>query len=153
VTSHANGGKAKSMLLMGRLIDGGRVTFATTIDPLLFTVGSLKGKYRLIRIAIRNDGTQPLPLSAGQDKVTLEVAGRQVPALLDLSASDPSLWDSLPQDLRTMLAYPVVVDGGEEESVVAYVPVGVATQAPTTVTYTNASKNEPVVLEAPRAAH
>jgi hypothetical protein len=152
VPSLANGGKSKRVLYSGTLqagdAPGQAVHFDAEVEPLLFRLTGVGDRYRVIRIRIRNTGTQRLVLSAGADTVEALIrSGPAVRAVLDLGARDAALWDGLDADLRSAVVYPRAVQGGEEESVFVFLPVVDLSDIPQGFRYTIASRpDRPVII-------
>jgi hypothetical protein len=152
---HANGGKSKRVVYSGTLQSGAAagpagpdVHFEAEVEPLLFRLTGVGDRYRVIRIRIRNTGTQRLVLSAGADTVDAFVRnGPPVRAVLDLGARDAALWDGLAADLRSAIVYPRAVPAGEEESVFVFLPAADFPDVPQGFRYTIASRpDRPVVI-------
>jgi hypothetical protein len=116
-----------------------RCRFDAELEPLLFRLATVRGKYRVVRITIRNGGDKRLVLSLAGDRVEMELPGGARPAILDLGAHDPALWDSLSPELRGAVAYPRGVEPGEEESVFVFIPVADPVSTPRALRYTIAS--------------
>jgi hypothetical protein len=147
----ANGGKAKGLRLMANLDS---LAFTADFDPYLFALTSAGGKYRVIRIKVRNFGSSAVVLSGREDTVRVEIDGQSVPGLLDLATQDAPFWDKLTSALRRDLAYPRTVDPNEEESAFVYIPNASVTKAPAEVeiTYRIRALATPAVLRRPIAA-
>jgi len=139
----ANGNKAKKELYDGR---SGRIVFSVELEPIPFQITTVENRYRLIRIRIVNDGTTPLTLSARNDKVLGYTPDGEVAGILDINRRDAKLWDGLPLEVRTMLAYPTVVKPREEESVFIFFDASRLKAAPERLQYTVASLKEDVTL-------
>lgn len=145
----ANGGKGK----VSRYVDrSGSIEVSIDLDEKLFLLTSVKNKYKVLRIKIRNRQSQPVALSKTKDKVDLLIEDRRVPAILDLPRHDSSLWDSLDADTRSYLAYPDAVPAKEEESIFVFIPVQSITVIPTSVEYLIASLPEKIRLRPPVTA-
>ena len=143
----ANGSKAKRVQYAAEVRMGAGADavcrFSVELEPLLFRLATLGDRYGVVRVAVRNASDRRLSLSLTADRMELLVplglgSGTQ-PAILDLSAHDPGLWDSLPADLRAAIAYPRSVEAREEESVFVFVPLAETWIAPHTFQYTIAS--------------
>jgi hypothetical protein len=139
----ANGSKGKRVRYGAEVQTGDTASkkcrFDAELEPLLFRLATVRGKYRVVRIRIQNASDKRLVLSLTNDRMELRLASGMRPALLDLGVHDPELWDSLPPELRGSIAYPRGVDPGEEESVFAFVPIGDAVSEPLAFRYTIAS--------------
>jgi hypothetical protein len=148
----ANGGKGKRVVYRGTLRSGDAagldVQFEAEVEPLLFRLTGVGDRYRVMRIRVRNTGTQRLVLSASADTVEAIVRnGPPVRAVLDLGARDAPLWDGLAADLRRAIAYPSALEGGEEESVFVFLPASEFPDVPQGFRYTIASRpDRPVVI-------
>ena len=156
--AHANGGKAKRVVYRGALpaAQGGgqEIQFDVEIEPLLFRLGAVRSRYRVVRIRLRNTGTRPLVLSATADTVAVQLrGGATLTGLLDLGARDATVWDGLPADLRSVIVYPRSVPGGEEENVFVFLPGAEVVDPPLAFRYTIASRpDRPVVIRDVSAA-
>jgi hypothetical protein len=145
-----NGGKAKKNILQARVPAGeGQYLFETEIVPIQYRMNTVRNKYKMIQIRINNDRANMLRLSRTNDKVEIRLRGNYVPAIVDLSATDPALWDSLESSLRSELAYPPGVDRGEEESVFVFLPRTDTDDVPDAIRYTIAGQSAPVVMRTP----
>jgi hypothetical protein len=100
--------------------DSVQVQLSWEYDPLLFQLNAFRDRYKVVRIELFNKGQQAFVLSAAGDRLVALVAGRPVPAILDLGGADPAVWDSLAGDMRRDLAYPAKVGPGDRETVFAY---------------------------------
>ena len=132
--ARANGGVHKGIELTGSVTfgDSGRVELRCEIAPVLYRATSL-GRYRVLQITVHNVGRVALPMSKSGDALTLVYPsdhGREVKAVLDLGAREPSLWSKLSLELRNDLAYPTGVPPGEDETVFAFVPVSAPASPP-----------------------
>jgi hypothetical protein len=117
----ATGHKLPTRSLVGGATgDSIRVQMVWQYDPILFQLTSLVGRYRVVRIDISNNGQKAFELSAENDRLAAVISGREVPAILDLGASDAKAWDAIADEMRRNLAYPVKVNPGEQETVFAY---------------------------------
>jgi hypothetical protein len=142
----ANGGKGK----VSRYIDrSGPMEISIDLDEKLFLLTSVKDKYKVLRIKIKNTGSKPLALSKANDRVELLVKNQRVAGILDLARQDSSLWDSLDADARNLLAYPEAVPAREEESIFVFIPVQSITVIPTAVEYAIASLPDKIRLRPP----
>jgi hypothetical protein len=117
----ATGNKLPTRSLVGSATgDAITVQMVWQYDPVLFQLNSFRGKYKIVRIDVSNNGQKPFVLSAVNDRLEAVVAGRAVPAILDLGAGDPEAWDAIAEEMRRNLAYPTQVKPGEREAVFAY---------------------------------
>ena len=126
-SARANGSKSKRVRYGAEVQTGdgpGKACrFEAEIEPLLFRLATVRGKYRVMRITIRNTGDKRLVLSLTDDRMEVQLPSGPRPAILDLGAHDPTLWDGLSPEVRGAIAYPRGVEAGEEESVFVFVPV------------------------------
>jgi hypothetical protein len=146
----SNGGKSKRVVYRGTLqgdASGESVQFDAEVEPLLYRLTGVGDRYRVIRLRVRNAGTQRLALSVAADTVEALVrTGPPVKAVLDLGARDAAVWDALPADLRSAVVYPRAVQGGEEESIFVFLPAADLTDVPQGFRYTIASRPDRPVL-------
>ena len=149
----ANGSKGKRVIYDGTARIGSdadaKCHFLVELEPILFQVESIQGKYRVIRINIRSFSQSPLNLSLQKDSIQVRVGARLVNGSLDPAGLDSSWWDGLPVGLRTALAYPdqAAIKGGEEENVFAYFPVADLSAPPTEILFKiNAVSTTPISL-------
>jgi hypothetical protein len=107
----------------------------------------LKDKYRVIRIRVENRTTQPIKLSRDEDIVELILSDHaSVRGTFKLREEDGPLWDSLSEDLRNALAYPVSIHGAKGDSantrrpevlyLFAFFPAGKVSEIPRSFIYT-----------------
>lgn len=136
----ANGSKSKRVRYGAEVQTGDardkRCRFDAELEPLLFRLATVRGKYRVARIRIQNAGDKRLVLSLAGDRMEVELPGGARPAILDLGAHDQALWDSLSPELRGAVAYPRGVEPGEEESVFVFIPVADPVSTPRALRYT-----------------
>jgi len=144
----ANGGKAKILRLEDRVaMEGGRVChFLCELDPTLFPLLTLKDRYKVARIQVRNGARQRLVLSRRTDTVELVFEERGLPGIVDLAQHDAALWDLFSPELRKALVYPAEVEPGEEESLFVFVPAGGVDTPPREIRLSIASLPRPVTL-------
>src|SRR5688572_6096241 len=82
--------------------------FNISIEPVMFRLQTMQGKYRMVRLRISNATSTPLALSADRDRLELLTRdGAAVAAVLNPQRSDTAFWDVLDATTRTTLAYPV----------------------------------------------
>jgi hypothetical protein len=136
----ANGSKSKRVRYGAEVqigdAAGKRCRFDAELEPLLFRLATVRDKYRVVRVRIQNATDKRLVLSLIDDRMEVGLPSGMRPAVLDLGAHDPGLWDSLSPELRGAIAYPRGVEPGEEESVFVFIPVGDAVSAPLAFRYT-----------------
>jgi hypothetical protein len=145
----ANGGKGKVTRYVDR---SGPMEISIDLDEKLFLLTSVKDKYKVLRIKIKNTGSKALALSKTNDKAELLIKGQRVPGIIDLANQDSALWDSLDADTRNFLAYPETVPAREEESIFVFIPAQSVTAIPAVVEYTIASLPEKIRLRPPVTA-
>ncbi len=143
-----NGGKGKMLVLEDRVpMTGSKAcVFRSEIDPTLFALLTLKDRYKVVRIQVRNDSSQSVVLSRQNDSVELVFGDRTTPGIIDLDQRDASLWDAFSVDMRRVLAYPGQVERGEEESVFVFVPAVGVDAPPQEIRLKVASLPQPVKL-------
>jgi hypothetical protein len=148
VRAAANGGKAKMIKLEDRVAasDGRSYTFVSEIDPTLFTLLTLKDRYRVVRIQVRNGSGQRLTLSRQADKAELVWDERQLAGIITLDQRDAALWDQLSPEMRKVLVYPAGVEPGEEESLFVFVPAAGIEAPPQEIRLTLTGLPRPVRL-------
>jgi hypothetical protein len=142
----ANGGVHKEISLQASFAFGdsasGQCEMRCDIAPVLYSLTTLNGKYRVLQITVHNRGTTPLSMSKSGDALSMVYEGehgRQVKAVLDLAASDAQLWSKLSPQMRKDLAYPTTIEGREEETAFAFVPLAAPATPPDALRYTVAS--------------
>ncbi len=97
----ADGAKAESKTYrgLGKLQGGqGTARFSITTSPLIFYLGTLNNKYRLLEILVQNDASVPLRLFKESDTVELDFYYRRqhepmlskVKGILNLPEADPA---------------------------------------------------------------
>jgi hypothetical protein len=128
--------------------------FLVELEPILFQVESVQGKYKVIRINIKNDSQSRLKLSMDKDSVQARAAGRLVNGSLNLAVSDQAWWDGLSANLRKALAYPdqTSITQGEEENVFVYFPVADMPALPEEIRFKIDSVPDSIVLRQRGAA-
>jgi len=135
----ANGGRDKRVTYKGELkINGNQVhEFSTEIEEVNFLITSVDGKYRVVRIRIRNWTKQKLGLSVESDEVLIHVKARERPVkgILDVSKFDKDTWEKFSEDLKSKLIYPTKVDPGEEENVFVFIPIDEMKSLPKFIEY------------------
>ena len=92
--------------------------FSVEIERVSFKLNSLKDKYKVVRIRVENRMTAPIKLSGDQDAIELEMgSGTVVRGTFNLRGQDGPMWDSLSDDLREALAYPLSIRGVKADGV------------------------------------
>jgi hypothetical protein len=143
LTAAANGNKAKKEVYDGK---AGQIIFTVELEPIPFQITTVGNRYRLVRIRIVNEGPRPLALAAQSDKVVAYTRDGEVEGILDIGRRDAPLWDGFPLEVRTLLAYPMVVKAREEESVFVFFDATRLKSAPGGLLYTLAGLNDQVPL-------
>ena len=143
-----NGGKGKKTRYLGEVEKRtGLIMLSSELEKILFLLNSVEGKYKVIRVKIDNQSQEDLRLSGEKDKVDIHFGGRVVSGILRLSESDPDLWDSFDDELRRVLAYPLLVEAEEEENIFVFIPAEDVDELPRFLTYTiNSLSDRPVRL-------
>jgi len=96
----------------------GECRFTVTLDPVLFQLHTLLGKYRVVRINVANTSDKLVVLSHNADHVKVSLGkGRDVAAIIDMQQADPGVWDQLSSSARKALAYPKSIPAGDEVAV------------------------------------
>ena len=143
----------------------GTYQFDIAIEPLIFRLETMQGKYRLVRLKISNGTTTNLVLSADRDSIELVPHnGAAVAAVLNPLRLDPTFWGALDQQTRDELTYPVMLNGipapsrgappSRQESLYIYllVPASQVSEVPESFRYTIASLNQTIQIRTMRAA-
>ena len=159
-----SGESGRSSRFIGKLDPSASYTnqcdFSVEIERVLFQLNSIKDKYKVIRIRVENRMIGPLKLSADQDAIEAEVNGGDVVrGTFNLQGQDGALWDSLSDDMRKELAYPLSIRGvkGNEVNprrpevvyVFAFFPADKVSTVPRSFRYTIQSAGKTVKIELP----
>ena len=133
--------------------------FSIAIEPVMFRLQTMQGKYRLARLRVSNATITPVALSAERDRLeVLRRDGAPVAAVLNPQRLDPTFWDTLDAATRETLAYPVTLKGAPPnvpggrpstpESLYIYVllPAAQVGDLPESFRYTIASLNQTVLI-------
>jgi hypothetical protein len=150
-----NGGKGKVTVYRAevRTGEGEPIQFSAELEGILFRLNSVRNKYKVVRLKVVNDSPGPLKLSPDQDKIELLYdPDPAVQGILNLAGRDAALWDSFPADLRQVLAYPRLVEAGEEENVFVFIADPNLARLPKRFRYRIASLPDPVELRDVTAA-
>jgi len=134
-----NGGKGKKVIYAGAIEvgkDSGEVLFSSELERVMFRLTSVQNKYKVVRVKIENKSRKQLYLSREKDKMELQLVDRVITGILNISSHDPTLWDSLDPELRKALAYPQLVEPGEEENIFVFIPDRDLKEVPRKFTYT-----------------
>ena len=80
--------------------------------------------YKIINVAIVNESLNIISLDPEKDLWTIKLAGegRSFPAIHDLRSKDPKAWTQIPEKVRELVAYPLVLPIGGRESVDLFLP-------------------------------
>lgn len=161
-----SGEKGRSSRFVGKLDPAAssmnQCEFSVEIERVSFKLNSLKDKYKVVRIRVENRMTAPIRLSGDQDAIELEMGnGTVVRGTFNLRGQDGSLWDSLSDDLREALAYPLSIRGVKGEGadlrrpevvyVFAFFPSDKVTDVPRSFQYTIQSLGKAVKIQPPPA--
>ena len=164
VRGEMSGESGRSSRFVGKLDPAASYTnqceLSVEIEPVLFKLNSLKDKYKVIRIRVENRMSEPIKLSADKDAIELEMGGGNVVrGTLNLPGQDGSLWDSLNDDMRTTLAYPLSIRGVKGDGVnarrpevvyvFAFFPADKVSEVPRSFRYTIQSVGRTVKIELP----
>jgi hypothetical protein len=136
--------------------------FSVDIERVSFKLNSLKDKYKVICIRVENRMSAPIKLSGDQDAIELEMgSGTVVHGTFNLRGQDGSLWDSLSDDLREALAYPLSIRGAKGDGVnsrqpevvyvFAFFPADKVPDVPRSFQYTIQSLGKAVKIQQPPA--
>lgn len=132
--------------------------FSTEIEPVTFKLTSFKDKYKVVRIRVENRKGETIKLSAEKDGIELVLAdGKVVKGTFNLKAQDGPVWDSLSDEMRKVLAYPLSIraakvgDGSRaREEVInffAFFPADKVPDVPRSFHYTIKSLGKTLTLE------
>lgn len=136
--------------------------FSVEIERVSFKLNSLRDKYKVVRIRVKNRMSAPMKLSGDQDAIELEMdSGTVVRGTFNLRRQDGSLWDSLSDDLREALAYPLSIRGVKGDGVnprrpevvyvFAFFPADKVPDVPRSFQYTIQSVGKSVKIQPPPA--
>jgi len=126
----ANGGEGKVLKYGGRIeiASDEYIDFSSEINPILFLVNSMHGRYKVVEIKIKNWSKKKLSLSKESDKVAFD--SNRIEGILDLAKHDPTLWDSMKPELREVLAYPQSILPNNEKNVYVFIPIDRMSEGP-----------------------
>jgi hypothetical protein len=139
----------------------GKYQFNIPIEPVMFPLQTIQGKYRLVRLRISNSTTTTLALSADRDRfeVLLDKGATAVAAVLNPQRLDPTFWGAIDVKTRENLAYPITLKGKPEsmpglptsESLYMYVlvPAAQVSKLPEGFRYTIASLSQTIEIRLP----
>jgi hypothetical protein len=142
-----------------RQADGsGSYSFNVSIEPLMFRLQSVQGKYRLLRLRVQNSTAATIAFSSDADRFDVITRGATVPAVLNPQHVDAPFWDALDATTRETLAYPMSLKGvapaapgarpASPESIYIYllVPASQVSQVPDSFTYSIKSLNQVITI-------
>lgn len=161
-----SGESGRSSRFVGKLEPGASYTnqceFSVEIERVMFKLNSLKDKYKVVRIRVENRMSAPIMLSADQDAIELVIGnGNVVRGTFNLRGQDGALWDSLSEDMRKSLAYPLSIRGVKGDGVnsrqpeviyvLAFFPADKVPEMPRSFRYTIQGVGKTVKIELPPA--
>ena len=132
--------------------------FSTEIEPVSFKLTSFKNKYKVVRIRIENRKVQSIKLSPENDVIELVLADNSImKGTLNLKAQDGLIWDSLDDEMRKVLAYPMSIraaragngSGTLDETILffAFFPVEKVSEVPRQLRFRIESLGKTITLE------
>jgi hypothetical protein len=153
----------QSIRLSGRLDPtdsfAGRCYFSAEIERIAFNLTSLNDKYKVIRIRVENEKGESIKLSVEKDGIALGFKdGQRVRGTFNLKSEDGPVWDSLSDEMRSALAYPLSIraakvgDASRTREVVhffAFFPADKVTDVPNSLDYTIESLGKTITLTGP----
>lgn len=122
---YGNGQKGRKSVYTGaiKMSDNKSCEFITEVEHVMFQLNSIDNKYKVVRIKIINNSDKKIKLSAENDKIEIKFPNDTIQGILSLTKQDSVLWDSLSDELRRDLVYPLSVEGkGEEENIFVFMP-------------------------------
>lgn len=80
--------------------------------------------YKVINAVVVNGSFNVISLDPKRDKWSIRFAGRrgEVPVINNLRSQEPKVWRALPEKVREMIGYPLVVPIGAEQVIDLFVP-------------------------------
>jgi hypothetical protein len=167
VRAGIEGGGNASTEYVGAIGDAGaRREFSVVLDRVLFPLLSMRGKYQVVRIVMRNGGPA-VPLSMEKDTISATIGPeggpeKVVKGIVNIGGEDPDFWGALTQEQRNTLAYPDDVPaapgggGGNSPPVVraiyVFFPSADVAALPRNFTYHIDSVGQPIDIRPRRAA-
>lgn len=166
VRGEMSGESGRSSRFVGKLDPAASYTnqceFSVELERVMFKLNSLKDKYKVIRIRVENRMSGPIKLSGDEDAIELELGdGKVVRGTFNLQGQDGSLWDSLSEDMRKALVYPLSIRGVKGDGVnprrpevvyvFAFFPADKLSEVPRSFRYTIQSVGKIVKIELPPA--
>lgn len=109
-----------------------RVPGGATINPLGVSIDAsydprlddFVSGYKVINVALVNQGFNILYLSPEKDRWRIKLAGKLKPvkAIHDLRRADPEAWHRIPEQARGLVSYPLVLAIGGRQVIDIFVP-------------------------------
>jgi hypothetical protein len=106
--------RAASVTFSSRSKESG-VEISASIDRVALRLTAVEGKYRLVRLTVRNPTDARVILDASKDSMVAVLPGKdgaRVEAVLDPAVADAATWDKFDEPSRKALAYPKFLDKG-----------------------------------------
>lgn len=101
------------------------------------TDGIIPG-YKILSVAITNNSIEIIQLDPGNDKwVVIDYKGSKHNAVVDLRKEDPKAYIALPEKLRRLIEYPLMIQVGDTKVIDLLVKNSVNLDAFRSVKYTN----------------
>lgn len=159
-----SGERGRSSKFVGNLDPAASFTnqceFSVEIERVIFKLNSLKDKYKVVRIRVENRMSEVITLSGDQDAIELVIdGGIVVRGTFNLRGQDSSLWDSLSEDMREALTYPLSIRGAKSDGVnprrpevvyvFAFFPADKVSEVPRSFLYTIQSVGRAVKIQLP----
>jgi hypothetical protein len=95
----------------------------TKLDPVTFSLNSFGGKYRIVRVEVKNLTDERIDLDPAQDRFVARVGrDKVVTGVLSLVAADGATWDKIDERRRKSLAYPKTLDRRARITIYAFFP-------------------------------
>lgn len=93
-------------------------------DPRL---DALVGGYKIINAAVANQSFDIIGFDPENDKWWIKLAGsgKEIPVVHNLRTQDPKAWAQLPEKVKGMMSYPLVLPIGGQEVIDLFVPTSV----------------------------
>ena len=90
-------------------------------DPRLDT---LVPGYKVIQVIMENSSFNIIGLDPKKDEWSIMIAGtkRPVPVINNMRSQEPKLWSELPERVRNLIGYPLVLPIGGKEIINIFVP-------------------------------
>lgn len=132
--------------------------FSIEIERVTFLLNAFGNKYKVIRIRAENYSNNSVQLSLENDSIELiKKEDDKVQGLFKLQNQDATLWDSLDQEMRDILAYPQTIQAGVAGRpkiiyLFAFFPKDRVTKLPISFLYKIASLPKPIEIAPPPVA-